>query len=137
MSPLDNGAIDELLRDRLRQEQDAGSLTFQLAKKVGVWAQAGQGPLRGRSFCVTKDAVLDMDRYINRPGEAVLSKRILYAPSLRMILLGEITNDWDFETLLWGLWNPLMPCATEDLRRSSIPPFSILFRQETVGWCGM
>ncbi|MBP1737983.1 MAG: ATPase domain protein [Deltaproteobacteria bacterium] len=62
---FDNGAIDELLRRSIETGQDAGSLTFQLAKKL----EYGLKLVKDRSgvdhFVVTKDAVLDMDRYIN------------------------------------------------------------------------
>jgi hypothetical protein len=62
---FDNGAIDELLRRSIETGQDAGSLTFQLAKKL----EYGLKLVKDRSgvdhFVVTKDAVLDMDKYIN------------------------------------------------------------------------
>jgi ATP-dependent Clp protease ATP-binding subunit ClpX len=62
---FDNGAIDELLRRSIATGQDAGSLTFQLAKKL----EYGLKLVKDRSgvdhFVVTKDAVLDMDKYIN------------------------------------------------------------------------
>jgi len=62
---FDNGAIDELLRRSIETGQDAGSLTFQLAKKL----EYGLKLVKDRSgvdhFVVTRDAVLDMDKYIN------------------------------------------------------------------------
>jgi ATP-dependent Clp protease ATP-binding subunit ClpX len=62
---FDDGAIDELLRRSIATGQDAGSLTFQLAKKL----EYGLKLVKDRSgvdhFVVTKDAVLDMDKYIN------------------------------------------------------------------------
>ena len=62
---FDSGAIDELLRRSIATGQDAGSLTFQLAKKL----EYGLKLVKDRSgvdhFVVTKDAVLDMDKYIN------------------------------------------------------------------------
>jgi len=62
---FDNGAIDELLRRSIETGQDAGSMTFQLAKKL----EYGLKLVKDRSgvdhFVVTKDAVLDMDKYIN------------------------------------------------------------------------
>ena len=62
---FDDGAIDELLRRSIETGQDAGSLTFQLAKKL----EYGLKLVKDRSgvdhFVVTKDAVLDMDKYIN------------------------------------------------------------------------
>jgi len=62
---LDDGAIDELLRRSIETGQDAGSLTYQLAKKL----EYGLKLVKDRSgvdhFVVTKDAVLDMDKYIN------------------------------------------------------------------------
>ena len=62
---FDDGAIDELLRRSIETGQDAGSLSFQLAKKL----EYGLKLVKDRSgvdfFVVTKDAVLDMDKYIN------------------------------------------------------------------------
>jgi len=62
---FDDGAIDELIRRSIETGQDAGSLTFQLAKKL----EYGLKLVKDRSgvdhFVVTKDAVLDMDKYIN------------------------------------------------------------------------
>jgi len=62
---FDDGAIDELIRRSIETGQDAGSLTFQLAKKL----EYGLKLVKDRSgvdhFVITKDAVLDMDRYIN------------------------------------------------------------------------
>jgi ATP-dependent Clp protease ATP-binding subunit ClpX len=62
---FDNGAVDELLRRSIETGQDAGSLTFQLAKKL----EYGLKLVKDRSgvdhFVVTKDAVVDMDKYIN------------------------------------------------------------------------
>jgi len=62
---FDNGAIDELVRRSIETGQDAGSLTFQLAKKL----EYGLKLVKDRSgvdhFVVTQDAVLDMDKYIN------------------------------------------------------------------------
>jgi hypothetical protein len=62
---FDDGATDELVRRSIETGQDAGSLTFQLAKKL----EYGLKLVKDRSgvdyFVVTKDAVLDMDRYIN------------------------------------------------------------------------
>jgi hypothetical protein len=62
---FDNGAIDELLRRSIETGQDAGSLSYQLAKKL----EYGLKLVKDRSgvdhFVVTKDAVLDMDKYIN------------------------------------------------------------------------
>jgi len=62
---FDDGAIDELIRRSIGTGQDAGSLTFQLAKKL----EYGLKLVKDRSgvdhFVVTKDAVLDMEKYIN------------------------------------------------------------------------
>jgi hypothetical protein len=62
---FDDGATDELLRRSIETGQDAGSLTYQLAKKL----EYGLKLVKDRSgvdhFVVTKDAVLDMDKYIN------------------------------------------------------------------------
>ena len=62
---FDDGAIDELILRSVETGQDAGSLTFQLAKKL----EYGLKLVKDRSgvdhFVVTKDAVLEMDRYIN------------------------------------------------------------------------
>jgi endopeptidase Clp ATP-binding regulatory subunit ClpX len=62
---FDDGATDELLRRSIQTGQDAGSLTYQLAKKL----EYGLKLVKDRSgvdhFVVTKDAVLDMDKYIN------------------------------------------------------------------------
>jgi len=62
---FDDGAIDELLRRSIATGQDAGSLSYQLAKKL----EYGLKLVKDRSgvdhFVVTKDAVLDMDKYIN------------------------------------------------------------------------
>ena len=62
---FDDGATDELLRRSIETGQDAGSLSYQLAKKL----EYGLKLVKDRSgvdhFVVTKDAVLDMDKYIN------------------------------------------------------------------------
>jgi hypothetical protein len=62
---FDDSAIDELLRRSIATGQDAGSLSYQLAKKL----EYGLKLVKDRSgvdhFVVTKDAVLDMDKYIN------------------------------------------------------------------------
>ncbi|MCU0595617.1 MAG: ATPase, partial [Desulfobacterota bacterium] len=62
---FDDGATDELLRRAIETGQDAGSLSYQLAKKL----EYGLKLVKDRSgvdyFVVTKDAVLDMDKYIN------------------------------------------------------------------------
>ena len=62
---FDDGAIDELIRRSITTGQDAGSLSYQLAKKL----EYGLKLVKDRSgvdhFVVTKDAVLDMDKYIN------------------------------------------------------------------------
>ncbi|MGE5842309.1 MAG: hypothetical protein ACM335_08525 [Deltaproteobacteria bacterium] len=62
---FDEGATNELLRRAIETGQDAGSLSYQLAKKL----EYGLKLVKDRSgvdhFVVTKDAVLDMDKYIN------------------------------------------------------------------------
>jgi hypothetical protein len=62
---FDDGATDELLRRSIETGQDAGSLSYQLAKKL----EYGLKLVKDRSgvdrFVVTKDAVVDMDKYIN------------------------------------------------------------------------
>jgi ATP-dependent protease Clp ATPase subunit len=62
---FDDGAIDELIRRSIETGQDAASLSYQLAKKL----EYGLKLVKDRSgvdhFMVTKDAVLDMDKYIN------------------------------------------------------------------------
>jgi hypothetical protein len=62
---FDDDATDELLRRSIETGQDAGSLSYQLAKKL----EYGLKLVKDRSgvdhFVVTKDAVLDMDKYIN------------------------------------------------------------------------
>jgi len=62
---FDDGAIDELIRRSIETGQDAGSLSYQLAKKL----EYGLKLVKDRSgvdhFVVTKDAVMDMDKYIN------------------------------------------------------------------------
>jgi ATP-dependent Clp protease ATP-binding subunit ClpX len=62
---FDESATDELLRRSIETGQDAGSLSYQLAKKL----EYGLKLVKDRSgvdhFVVTKEAVLDMDKYIN------------------------------------------------------------------------
>jgi ATP-dependent Clp protease ATP-binding subunit ClpX len=62
---FDEGAIDELIKKAIETGHEAGVLAFQLAKKL----EYGLKLVRDRSgverFVITRDAVLDMDRYIN------------------------------------------------------------------------
>jgi hypothetical protein len=62
---FDEGAIDELISRAIETGHEAGALAFQLAKKL----EYGLKLVRDRSdldhFVITRDAVLDMDRYIN------------------------------------------------------------------------
>jgi hypothetical protein len=77
---FDDGAIDELLRRSFETGQDAGSLSYQLAKKL----EYGLKLVKDRSgvdhFVVTKDAVLDMDRYINELVKRYYRKEYYTAP---------------------------------------------------------
>jgi ATP-dependent Clp protease ATP-binding subunit ClpX len=62
---FDDGAIDELIKRAVETGHEAGALAFQLAKKL----EYGLKLVRDRSgvqhFVITRDAVLDMDKYIN------------------------------------------------------------------------
>ncbi|MBW2064281.1 MAG: AAA family ATPase [Deltaproteobacteria bacterium] len=62
---LEDSAIDELIRQAVRTGEDAGKLTFQLAKKL----EYGLKLVRDRSgtdrFIITGEAVNDMENYIN------------------------------------------------------------------------
>ena len=62
---FDDGAIDELIREAIETDQEAGTLAFQLAKKL----EYGLKLVRDRSgedhFVITAEAVRDMEKYIN------------------------------------------------------------------------
>ncbi|MFH1491646.1 MAG: AAA family ATPase, partial [Pseudomonadota bacterium] len=62
---FDDGSIDELIREAIETNQDAGSLAFQLAKKL----EYGLKLVRDRSgkdhFVITRGAVTNMEQYIN------------------------------------------------------------------------
>jgi ATP-dependent Clp protease ATP-binding subunit ClpX len=62
---FDDGAIDELIKRAIETGHEAGALALQLAKKL----EYGLKLVRDRSgvehFVITRDAVLDMDKYIN------------------------------------------------------------------------
>jgi endopeptidase Clp ATP-binding regulatory subunit ClpX len=62
---FDDSAIDELIRQAMETDQDAGSLTFQLAQKL----EYGLKLLRDRSgiekFVINGEAVTNMEKYIN------------------------------------------------------------------------
>jgi ATP-dependent Clp protease ATP-binding subunit ClpX len=62
---FDDSAIDELINRAIQTGHEAGNLALQLAKKL----EYGLKLVRDRSgvehFVITRDAVLDMDRYVN------------------------------------------------------------------------
>jgi KaiC/GvpD/RAD55 family RecA-like ATPase len=62
---FDDGAIDELIKRAIETGQEAGQLAFQLAKKL----EYGLKLVRDRSgvdhFTITREAVEDMEKYIN------------------------------------------------------------------------
>lgn len=62
---FDDEAIDELIRRAIESDEEAGILAYQLAKKL----EYGLKLVRDRSgmdqFVITKEAVMDMERYIN------------------------------------------------------------------------
>ena len=62
---FEEGAVDELIRRAVDTGHQAGALASQLVKKL----EYGLKLVKDRSgvdhFVVTKDAVLDMDKYIN------------------------------------------------------------------------
>ena len=59
---FDDGAIDELIREAIDTDQEAGALAFQLAKKL----EYGLKLVRDRSgedhFVITSEAVKDMEK---------------------------------------------------------------------------
>jgi KaiC/GvpD/RAD55 family RecA-like ATPase len=62
---FDDGSIDELIKKAIETGQDVGQLAFQLAKKL----EYGLKLVRDRSgvdhFTITREAVEDMEKYIN------------------------------------------------------------------------
>jgi ATP-dependent Clp protease ATP-binding subunit ClpX len=62
---FDEGAIDELIKRAIETGHDAGVLAFQLAKKLEYGLKLVRDRSGAEHFVITRDAVLDMDRYIN------------------------------------------------------------------------
>jgi hypothetical protein len=62
---FDDSAIDEIIRKAVEEGKEAGPITFQLAKKL----EYGLKLVRERSgmdnFVITREAVTDMESYIN------------------------------------------------------------------------
>ena len=62
---FDDSAIDEIIRQSMETDGEAGSLTFQLAKKLEYGLKLVRDRSGMKDFVVTKEAVTDMEKYIN------------------------------------------------------------------------
>ena len=62
---FDDEAIDELIRRAVETDQDAAILAYQLAKKLEYGLKLVNDRSGMESFVVTKEAVTDMEKYIN------------------------------------------------------------------------
>jgi len=62
---FDEKAIDEIIRKAIRTGQQAGSLAFQLVKRLEYGLKLVKDRSGTGHFVITQDAVTDMEKYIN------------------------------------------------------------------------
>jgi ATP-dependent Clp protease ATP-binding subunit ClpX len=62
---LDESAVDELINQATELDQDAATLTFQLAKKLEYGLKLVKDRSGMQNFVIDGEAVTDMDKYIN------------------------------------------------------------------------
>ncbi|MDD5204545.1 MAG: AAA family ATPase [Desulfobacterales bacterium] len=62
---FDEDAIDEIIRKAVNTGQQAGALAFQLVKRLEYGLKLVKERSGVESFMITKDAVTDMEKYIN------------------------------------------------------------------------
>ncbi len=62
---FDDGAIDELIKRAIESGQEPGQLAFQLAKKLEYGLKLVRDRSGVRHFAITREAVEDMEKYIN------------------------------------------------------------------------
>ena len=62
---FDESAIDELMKQAIEKEEPAGALAFRLAKKLEYGLKLVKDRSGMESFTLNREAVSDMERYIN------------------------------------------------------------------------
>jgi endopeptidase Clp ATP-binding regulatory subunit ClpX len=62
---LDDSAIDELIRQAIETDEEAGPLTFELAKKLEYGLKLVKDRSGTQSFVINGEAVTDMEKFIN------------------------------------------------------------------------
>jgi endopeptidase Clp ATP-binding regulatory subunit ClpX len=62
---LDDSAIDELIKQAIETDEEAGPLTFQLAKKLEYGLKLVKDRSGTQNFVINREAVTDMEKYIN------------------------------------------------------------------------
>jgi hypothetical protein len=62
---FDEDAIDEIIRKAVNTGQQAGALAFQLVKRLEYGLKLVKERSGIESFTITRDAVTDMEKYIN------------------------------------------------------------------------
>ncbi len=62
---LDDSAIDELIRQAIETGEEAGPLTFQLAKKLEYGLKLVKDRSGTQNFVINGEAVTDMEKFIN------------------------------------------------------------------------
>ena len=62
---FDDSAIDELIKQSIETGEEAGPLTFQLAKKLEYGLKLVKDRSGTQDFVITREAVNDMEKFIN------------------------------------------------------------------------
>lgn len=62
---LDDSAIDELIKQAIEKDEEASSITFQLAKKLEYGLKLVKDRSGTKNFVINREAVTDMEKFIN------------------------------------------------------------------------